>query len=132
MRVVERDEYLVDSLSSQSSISDQSLDSWGFVSDWLAFLFNLSSDDESSDIIVLAQSEELSDLGGSLGSESLGELVVGQTYQRCQRLSTEKDILPAMGDSPVLTIARAMTLRSGPTMHPLTDFLFLSPLLLGL
>jgi len=70
----------VDSLSSQSSVSDQSLDLGGLSSDLLAFLFDLSSDNESSDIIVFSQSEELSDLGGSLGAESLGLLVVSQTF----------------------------------------------------
>jgi len=70
---------LVDSLSSESSVSDQSLDLGGLISDGLAFLFDLSSDDESSDIIILGQSEELSDSGGSLGSESLGELGVSET-----------------------------------------------------
>lgn len=71
---------LVDSLSSESVVSDQSLDLGGLSSDGLAILFDLSSDDESSDIIILSQSEELSDLGGSLGSESLGDLVVSQTF----------------------------------------------------
>jgi len=70
---------LVDSLSSKSGISDQSLDLGSLISDGLAFLFDLSSDDESSDIIILGQSEELSDSGGSLGSESLGELGVSET-----------------------------------------------------
>ncbi len=71
--------YSVDSLSSESGISDQSLDLGGLGSDGLAFLFDLSSDDESSNVVVLGQSEELSDLGSSLGAESLGELVIGQT-----------------------------------------------------
>jgi len=70
---------LVDSLSSESSVSDQSLDLGGLVSDGLAFLFDLSSDDESSDIIILGQSEKFSDSGGSLGSESLGKLGVSET-----------------------------------------------------
>jgi len=70
---------LVDSLSSESGVSDQSLDLGSLVSDGLAFLFDLSSDDESSDIIILGQSEKFSDSGGSLGSESLGLLGVGKT-----------------------------------------------------
>jgi len=71
---------LVNSLSSESGISDQSLDLGGLGSDGLAFLFDLSSDDESSNVVVLGQSEKLSDLGGSLGAESLGQLVVSQTF----------------------------------------------------
>jgi len=69
----------VDSLSSESSVSDESLDLGGLISDGLAFLFDLSSDNESSDIIILGKSEEFSDSGGSLGSESLGELGVSET-----------------------------------------------------
>jgi len=70
---------LVDSLSSESSVSDESLDLGSLISDGLAFLFDLSSDNESSDIIILGEGEELSDSGGSLGSESLGELGVSET-----------------------------------------------------
>lgn len=70
---------LIDSLSSESSVSDQSLDLGSLISDGLAFLFDLSSDDESSDIIILGQSEKFSDSGGSLGSESLGKLGVSET-----------------------------------------------------
>jgi len=69
----------VNSLSSESGISDQSLDSGSLISDGLAFLFNLSSDNESSDVIILGQSEKFSDLGGSLGSESLGELGISES-----------------------------------------------------
>jgi len=71
---------LVNSLSSESVVSDQSLDLGGLSSDGLAFLFDLSSDNKSSNVIILVQSEELSDLGGSLGAESLGDLIVGQTF----------------------------------------------------
>jgi hypothetical protein len=39
---------------------------------------DLSSDDILSHIVLLAQAEELSDLGRALGTESLGEDVVGQ------------------------------------------------------
>lgn len=45
--------YSVDSLSSQSSISNQSLDFGSLISDGLAFLFDLSSDDESSNVVFL-------------------------------------------------------------------------------
>ena len=58
------------------------MDLGSLISDGLAFLFDLSSDDESSDIIILGQSEELSDSGGSLGSESLGLLGVSKTYRK--------------------------------------------------
>lgn len=45
----------------------------------LAVLFNLSGveKNESSGIVLLGKIEELSDSGGSLGSESSGLLVIG-------------------------------------------------------
>ena len=41
--------------------------------------FDLSSDNILSHIVLLAQVEEPSDLGGTLGAETLGEDVVGQS-----------------------------------------------------
>lgn len=40
-------------------------------------------------------------------------------------------VTPAISCSPFLTIYKASTLMSGPTMHPRMDFLFLKPLLLS-
>lgn len=40
---------------------------------------NLTPDDELPDVVVLAQVEEPPDLGGPLGSETLGQNGVGQT-----------------------------------------------------
>jgi len=40
-------------------------------------------------------------------------------------------VTPAISYSPFLTICKARTLMSGPTIHPLIDFLFLKPLLLS-
>lgn len=41
-------------------------------------------------------------------------------------------VSPGISASPLTRTLRAMTARSGPQMHPLADFLFLSPVLLGL
>ena len=47
-------------------------------------------------------------------------------------LGTWTSVTPASSASPFLTIAKARTLMSCPTMHPLIDFRFLSPVLRGL
>jgi len=62
------------SLALESQRSDQSLDLGGLLG-----LASLSADDELSDVLGLAQREELSDLVGSLGSQSSRLDLVGQT-----------------------------------------------------
>jgi len=47
-------------------------------------------------------------------------------------LGLSASVSPAISYGPFSMILRAITARSGPQMHPLTDFLFLSPVLLGL
>jgi hypothetical protein len=47
-------------------------------------------------------------------------------------LGLSASVIPGISASPFLTIVRAITERSGPVMHPLTDFLLRSPALLGL
>jgi len=66
----------------QSLRSDKALD-LGRLGVWLSTLLlglHLSSDDELADIILLGQAEESSDLGGSLGAESLWVDNVGKTW----------------------------------------------------
>jgi len=58
---------LFDLLSSDSLFSDQSLDLWWLV-EGLVTLFDFSSDDVLSYIILLSESKYLSDIVGSLGS----------------------------------------------------------------
>ncbi len=80
---------------------------------------------------------------GGPAAEGHGDLVLGQQLAGLfgeQRpvgfgprfLGLASSVSPAMSFSPFLTIVRAMTERSGPQMHPLTDFFFLSPVLLAL
>jgi len=71
---------LIDSLSSESDIGDESLD-FGGLPVGLSVLFNLSAveENESSWIIFLLKIEQFSNSGGSLGSESSWFLVIGQT-----------------------------------------------------
>jgi len=47
-------------------------------------------------------------------------------------LGTVASVNPGIYCSPFLTIVTDKDLISGPTMHPLTDFLFLYPVLLAL
>lgn len=67
--------------SLQSHGGDQSLDlgGLGVRLGTLGLGGDLSSDDELSDIVLLGQVEESSDLGGSLGAQSLGQDGVGQS-----------------------------------------------------
>jgi len=69
----------VDSLSSESFGSDESLDLWSLGSWLLSFLSDGSSNNVSSDIIVLLEVVEFSDLVGSLWTQSSWDGFVGQT-----------------------------------------------------
>ena len=68
------------SLSLQSLRGDQSLDLWS-LGVGLVTLGDLSSDDEVTDVVLLGQTEELSDVVGSLWTQSLWNGVVGDTSQ---------------------------------------------------
>lgn len=69
---------LVDSLSSQSLLSDESLYFRGFV-EGLVALLDFSPDNVLSDIILLPESEHLSDVVGSLGSKSSWLVTISNT-----------------------------------------------------
>ena len=49
-----------------------------------------------------------------------------------KRLGTSKSVRPGISFSPFLAMDKAKTAISFPTIHPLIDFLLLSPVLLGL
>jgi len=73
------------SLSLKSLRGDESLDprclGLGDLGSGLAFLrLDLSSNDVLSDIVLLAQVEELSDLAGSLGAQSSGDVLIGKPF----------------------------------------------------
>lgn len=75
---------LVDSLSSDSLLGDESLDLWGLVEHLIVFALNLlgdgSSDNVLGDIILsLSEDESLSDVLGSLWSESSWSIGVGES-----------------------------------------------------
>lgn len=52
---------------------------------------DLSSDDELSDVVLLGEVEELSDLGGPLGSEPLGEGLGGESLDLLLSLLDDDD-----------------------------------------
>ena len=62
-------------LSSESLLGDESLD-LGALVEGLVLLLDFAADNVLSHVVVLAESEHLADVAGSLGSESAG-LVVG-------------------------------------------------------
>jgi len=72
--------FLIDSLSSESDVSDESLDLRGLPVG-LSVLFNLSGvkKNKSSWVVFLLKIEQLSNSGGSLGTESSGLLVISQS-----------------------------------------------------
>lgn len=69
---------LQSSLSLQSLRGDQSLDLWG-LGEGLAVLLDSSSDNVVSDVVLLSQTKELSDVVGSLWTQSLWGGDVSQT-----------------------------------------------------
>lgn len=70
---------LVERLSSQSLVSDESLDLRSLV-EGLVTLLDLSADNILGDIVLLSESVGLSDLASSLGAESSRLLRVGKTF----------------------------------------------------
>ena len=70
---------LVELLSSDSLFSDESLNLWWFV-EGLVSLLDFSSHDILSNIILLSKGEYLSNITGSLGSESSWLLSISDTF----------------------------------------------------
>lgn len=68
---------LVVGLAAESLLSDESLDLGGLV-EGLVTLLDLSADNVLGHIVLLAESEDLTDGAGSLGTESSGLLNVGE------------------------------------------------------
>ena len=67
-------------LVAENSVSNKTLDLGSLVS-LVAVVFELTTDDELGDIVLLGETEELADVGSSLGSETAGNSssLVGQT-----------------------------------------------------
>lgn len=60
---------------------NQALDLGGLGVFGLALLGDGTADDELADVVLLVETEETADLGGTLGAESLGDDSVGETGQ---------------------------------------------------
>ena len=66
-------------LSSESLLGDESLDLGALVESLISFL-DFTADNVLSHVVSLAESENLSDVASSLGSESAGLVVSGHTF----------------------------------------------------
>ena len=69
---------LLELLSSESLLSHQSLD-LGALVECLVTLLYLTADNVLSNIVLLAESEDLADVAGSLGTKAARLIVVGNT-----------------------------------------------------
>lgn len=65
-------------LALQALGSNQTLDLGGLGVLGLALLGDGAADDELADIVLLVEAEETADLGGTLGTQALGDNGVGQ------------------------------------------------------
>jgi hypothetical protein len=61
--------------------SNQTLDLGGLGVVLLALLGDGTADDELADVVLLVETEEATDLGGTLGAETLGDNGVGETRE---------------------------------------------------
>lgn len=66
-------------LALQTLGSNQTLDLGGLGVVLLALLGDSAADDELADIVLLVKTEEAADLGGTLGTQALGDDGVGET-----------------------------------------------------
>ena len=70
---------LEEGLSSESLLGNESLDVGGLVES-LVTLLDLAAHNVLSHVVLLAEGEHLSDVAGSLGAESAGLVVSGDTF----------------------------------------------------
>lgn len=120
------------SLALDSVGSDESLDLGGNLLGLLTLLLDGSVDDVLGDGVGLVQTEELSDVVGSLGTESSGDGLKRRIRLRSVRFAFTLSVSPSISPSPFLTIMRLRMERLWLTMQPRTDFRFRSPVRLGL
>ena len=96
--------------------SNQTLDAGGLGVVFLALAGDGAADDELADVILLVQTEETADLGGTLGTETLGDNGVGQTGQLLLTLLDDaegQDGKVEVGDSTTDGLALALTGAAG-------------------
>lgn len=106
------------SLVLHSLRSDESLDLGG-LGVWLGALLlgdDFTADDELANIILLAQTEESSDLGGTLGTEALGVDDIGEAWDFALALLDDgqsKDRQVLADDAATDGLALALAITSG-------------------
>jgi hypothetical protein len=96
--------------------SNQTLDLGGLGVFGLALLGDGTADDELADVILLVETEEAADLGGTLGAESLGDDGVGETGELTLTLLDDaqgKDGEVETGDGTTDGLALALTGAAG-------------------
>lgn len=96
--------------------SNQTLDAGGLGVVFLALAGDGAADDELADVILLVQTEETADLGGTLGTETLGDNGVGQTGQLLLTLLDDaegQDGKVEVGDGTTDGLALALTSAAG-------------------
>jgi hypothetical protein len=95
---------------------NQTLDLGGLGVVLLALLGDGTADDELADVVLLVETEEATDLGGTLGAETLGDNGVGQAGELALALLDDgesKDGKVLTGDGTTDRLALALTGTAG-------------------
>jgi hypothetical protein len=95
---------------------NQTLDLGGLGVVLLALLGDGAADDELADVVLLVETEEATDLGGTLGAETLGDNGVGETGELTLALLDDgqsKDGKVQTGDGTADGLALALTGAAG-------------------
>jgi len=95
---------------------NQTLDLGGLGVILLALLGDGAADDELADVVLLVETEEATDLGGTLGAETLGDNGVGETGELTLALLDDgqsKDGKVQTGDGTADGLALALTGAAG-------------------
>lgn len=96
--------------------SNQTLDTGGLGVVLLALAGDGTADDELADVILVVETEETTDLGGTLGTQTLGDNGVGQTGQLALTLlddAESQDGKVEVGDGTTDRLALALTSAAG-------------------
>jgi hypothetical protein len=96
--------------------SHQTLDLGGLGVILLALLGDGAADDELADVVLLVKTEEVADLGGALGAETLGNDCVGETGKLALTLldnAEGKDGEVLTSDGTTNALALALTSAAG-------------------
>lgn len=78
-------------LALQTLGSNQTLDLGGLGVVLLALLGDGTADDELADVVLLVKTEEAADLGGTLGTQALGDDGVGQAGELLLTLLEDRE-----------------------------------------